>query len=109
MKDFVHLRFFIKREIKNPCFIMSREDYDLANSYEPMQYRPEHWESFDKRQRKHFDEFERLLSEKGYFIQVGKFAVMNEQDFQDRKMTVEYEPGFIRWIEDNEKLDISKL
>lgn len=93
-----HLRFYMVNVDKNPIKIMSRETYDELNSYEPMQYRPENWERFNKNQLEDFDFFERQLELDGHIPQVDKIAVLNHQDFLDKKSKIESGDGFVKWF-----------
>lgn len=98
-KDIPHLRFYIKNQKEIPMSIMSRESYDELNSYEPMMYKPENWESFNKTQIKEFDCFNKQLIVDGYIPQVHKIAVLNHKDFLDKKDKIESEDGFVKWFE----------
>jgi len=99
MNNYAHLRFFLRKVTRNPFSILSREEYDELHGYELMQYRPENWEYFDKIQKARHANAELILQNVGFIEQVGKIAVLNDADFELRKLTVEDEPGFIRWIE----------
>lgn len=79
--------------------VMTKMNYDELNSYEPMQYRPEDWEKFHAKQLKEYAWFEKQLAAFGFIEQIGKIAVLNEQDFLDKKESIEAEEGFVRWFE----------
>jgi hypothetical protein len=78
--------------------ILSREYYDQLNSYEPMMYRPENWESFNKNQIKEMAWFKEVLQELGHIPQVQKISVLNHEDFLSKKYKVESEEGFVKWL-----------
>jgi hypothetical protein len=93
-----HLRFYLETIKEIPMSLMSRESYDELNSYEPMMYRPEKWESFHKHQILHMDYYNHQLETVGCINQVGKIAVLNNDDFLSRKGEVESKDGFVKWF-----------
>ena len=97
--DYAHLRFYIYTTDKIPMSIMSKETYDLCNSYEPMQYRPENWERFNDRQIKEYEWYEIRLKKNGCIHQIGKAAFLNHDDFLSKKSKIEEEDGFVRWVD----------
>jgi hypothetical protein len=93
-----HLRFYLKNRKEIPMKIISRDEYDELNSYEPMMYRPENWEKYDIHQLKDLEFFKNQLKELGYIPQVQKIAVLNREDFLNKKDKVESEDGFVKWF-----------
>lgn len=77
---------------------MKKLEYDELHGYEPMMYRPENWEKFDKRQKEEFEFYKNQLKELGYVPQVEKIVVSNHEDFLSKKEGIEKEDGFVRWF-----------
>lgn len=93
-----HLKFFIEKTSKNPISIMSKAQYDELNSYEPMMYKPENWELFDRKQRETFENYQNDIEKNGYIKQINKIAVLNQEDFENKREKIESNEGFVEWL-----------
>lgn len=93
------LKFYLYKARTNQIHVISKETYDELNGYEPMQYRPENWESYDKNQKASYDSFQRGINAQGYLDQIHKIAVSSEEDFLKQKALIEKDPDFVKWYE----------
>lgn len=94
-----YLKFYFYASSSNPVLVISKETYDELCGYEPMQYKLENWEAFDKNQRASHDSYQRGLDKNGHINQLRKIAISSDEDFLKQRELIENDPNFIKWYE----------
>ena len=83
-----------------PNSLLNNKNISLSakGMYTYMNSKPENWEFFDRKQRETFENYQNDIEKNGYIKQINKIAVLNQEDFENKREKIESNEGFVEWL-----------